>query len=61
MNEDLLKTPVVKGQLIKWIIDDKLSISEIAGKLWDIHLIDITIEELQEYTKTLLLSNGYEV
>lgn len=50
MNENLLKTYVVKSQIIRWINQKKTN-KYILKRLYQIHLIDISEEYLNEFIK----------
>lgn len=52
MNEDLLDTQIVK-ESIKRYLKLGLTLKEILNKLWDIHLIDITENELKDFIENL--------
>lgn len=52
MNEELLGTSIVKGQLERWK-KQKYSLDHILMRLWEIHLIKIKKGKLEEILEKL--------
>lgn len=52
MNEDLLKTPVVKSAVERYLTMN-MSFEQIKAKLMDIHLIIVDDDALKEFIDTI--------
>jgi len=52
MNEDLLKTPVVKSAIERYLTM-KMNFEQIKAKLMDIHLIIVDDDALKEFIDTI--------
>jgi hypothetical protein len=52
MNEDLLKTPVVKSAVERYLTM-KMNFEQIKAKLMDIHLIIVDDDALKEFIDTI--------
>lgn len=48
MNKELLNTPIVKGQIKRYLSEDYI-LEHILDRLHEIHLIQITVDELIEF------------